>query len=202
MYFLVHRLSFVDMVFANITVPQMLAHLLSTSKAIPFTNCLAQLFFALFVGPMEGYLLAAMAYDHYVAIFDPLHYVTLVSHALCLRIIVGSGIVVPGSTLLNIVLMAHLIVCSHGILQFFCDITHMLQLYCSHAFLNEMLNFTEGKRMYLRPAASASEGRECQGTIFYTLVMPMLNPLIYSLRNHEVQGALRRLTSKKAASSI
>ncbi|XP_038598621.1 olfactory receptor-like protein DTMT [Tachyglossus aculeatus] len=119
MYFLLNRLSFVDMAFTSITVPQRLAHVLSTSKAIPFTNCLTQLFFILLVGPMEGYLLAAMTYDCYMAVCDPL--------------------------------WAHLAFCSLRILQFFCAITPMLQLSCSRPFLNEMLTFTEGMTIILRP---------------------------------------------------
>ncbi|XP_036619998.1 olfactory receptor 8K3-like [Trichosurus vulpecula] len=50
--------------------------------------------------------------------------------------------------------------------------------------------------MYLQPQSSHSFDTDNMASVFYTLVIPMLNPLIYSLRNKEVKGALRRLLKK------
>ncbi|XP_043827313.1 olfactory receptor 8K3-like [Dromiciops gliroides] len=46
--------------------------------------------------------------------------------------------------------------------------------------------------MYLQPKSSHSFDTDKMASIFYTLVIPMLNPLIYSLRNTEVKAALKR----------
>ncbi|XP_074130255.1 olfactory receptor 8K3-like [Sminthopsis crassicaudata] len=46
--------------------------------------------------------------------------------------------------------------------------------------------------MYLQPYSSHSFDTDKMASVFYTLVIPMLNPLIYSLRNKEVKGALKR----------
>ncbi|XP_020830125.1 olfactory receptor 8K3-like [Phascolarctos cinereus] len=46
--------------------------------------------------------------------------------------------------------------------------------------------------MYLQPKCSHSFDTDKVASVFYTLVIPMLNPLIYSLRNKEVKGALKR----------
>ncbi|KFO69150.1 Olfactory receptor 1052, partial [Cuculus canorus] len=46
--------------------------------------------------------------------------------------------------------------------------------------------------MYLRPTSNYSPSTDKIVSIFYTVVIPMLNPLIYSLRNQEVKDALRR----------
>ncbi|XP_051820813.1 olfactory receptor 8K3-like [Antechinus flavipes] len=46
--------------------------------------------------------------------------------------------------------------------------------------------------MYLQPHSSHSFDTDKMASVFYTLVIPMLNPLIYSLRNKEVKGALKR----------
>ncbi|XP_048805581.1 olfactory receptor 1019-like isoform X1 [Lagopus muta] len=53
--------------------------------------------------------------------------------------------------------------------------------------------------MYLRPSSSYSLNTDKVVSVFYTVVIPMLNPLIYSLRNQEVKGALKKLQKRKAA---
>ncbi|MEE6471919.1 hypothetical protein FKM82_009407 [Ascaphus truei] len=45
--------------------------------------------------------------------------------------------------------------------------------------------------MYLRPASSYSVNQDKVVSVFYTMVIPMMNPIIYSLRNSEVKEALR-----------
>ncbi|XP_060997242.1 olfactory receptor 8K3-like [Dama dama] len=47
--------------------------------------------------------------------------------------------------------------------------------------------------MYMQPKASHSFDTDKMASVFFTLVIPMLNPMIYSLRNKEVKGALRRV---------
>ncbi|XP_005064662.1 olfactory receptor 8H1-like [Mesocricetus auratus] len=49
---------------------------------------------------------------------------------------------------------------------------------------------------YLKPRKSYSLGKDQVASIFYTILIPMLNPLIYSLRNKEVKGAVVRLVKK------
>ncbi|XP_062972935.1 olfactory receptor 8U3-like [Elgaria multicarinata webbii] len=50
--------------------------------------------------------------------------------------------------------------------------------------------------MYVRPISSYSLGRDKVISVFYTVVIPMLNPLIYSLRNKEVKDALKRVLGR------
>uniref|UniRef100_A0A8C6IRQ6 Olfactory receptor n=1 Tax=Melopsittacus undulatus TaxID=13146 RepID=A0A8C6IRQ6_MELUD len=50
--------------------------------------------------------------------------------------------------------------------------------------------------MYLRPSSSYSLGRDKIVSVFYTMVTPMLNPFIYSLRNKEVKNSLKRTVGR------
>ncbi|EHB16255.1 Olfactory receptor 8H1 [Heterocephalus glaber] len=49
---------------------------------------------------------------------------------------------------------------------------------------------------YLKPKTSYSLGKDQVASVFYTIVIPMLNPLIYSLRNKEVKNAVVRIMQK------
>ncbi|ELW63523.1 Olfactory receptor 12 [Tupaia chinensis] len=53
--------------------------------------------------------------------------------------------------------------------------------------------------MYAQPGAVESLEQGKVVSVFYTLVIPMLNPLIYSLRNKDVKDALRRLSQRQTA---
>ncbi|KAM6158260.1 olfactory receptor 8H1-like [Rhynchocyon petersi] len=55
---------------------------------------------------------------------------------------------------------------------------------------------------YLKPSKSYSLGKDQMASVFYTIVIPMLNPLIYSLRNKEVKHALNRVIQKRETSGI
>ncbi|EDL79382.1 rCG27153, partial [Rattus norvegicus] len=50
---------------------------------------------------------------------------------------------------------------------------------------------------YLKPKRSYSLGKDQVASVFYTIVIPMLNPLIYSLRNKEVKNAVNRVVKKR-----
>ncbi|XP_008271130.1 olfactory receptor 5W2-like [Oryctolagus cuniculus] len=50
--------------------------------------------------------------------------------------------------------------------------------------------------MYFRPSSSYSLDEDKMTSLFYTLVIPMLNPLIYSLRNKDVKEALKKMKNK------
>ncbi|KAM4845601.1 olfactory receptor 8H1-like [Thomomys bottae] len=53
---------------------------------------------------------------------------------------------------------------------------------------------------YLKPKKSYSLGKDQVASVFYTIVIPMLNPLIYSLRNKEVKNAFFRVMLKRMGS--
>ncbi|EHB04979.1 Olfactory receptor 10AG1 [Heterocephalus glaber] len=67
---------------------------------------------------------------------------------------------------------------------------------CSSHLLVVVLFFGSGTITYLRPMSSHSSGTDKLLSLFYTIVTPMFNPLIYSLRNKDVIVALRTLLLK------
>ncbi|XP_051011770.1 olfactory receptor 8B3-like [Acomys russatus] len=67
---------------------------------------------------------------------------------------------------------------------------------CSSHIIAVSLFFGSGAFMYLKPSSSSSMGQGKTSSVFYTNVVPMMNPLIYSLRNKDVKIALRKTLSK------
>ncbi|XP_006753952.1 PREDICTED: olfactory receptor 5M11-like, partial [Myotis davidii] len=83
MYFFLTNLAFVDLCYTSNATPQMLANFLSEKKTITFAGCFTQCYIFIALLLTELYMLAAMAYDRYVAICSPLHYSVKMSGRVC-----------------------------------------------------------------------------------------------------------------------
>ncbi|XP_068942002.1 olfactory receptor 1f45-like [Petaurus breviceps papuanus] len=153
MYVLLVNLSLADLCFTSATVPRLLYALLTGDQTITYSACLSQVFFFLMAGNVDSYVLAAMAWDRYVAICKPLHYATVVTLPRCLVLL---GAVLVGTALnsvLHTALLARLTFCSnHALPYFFCDIHPLLHLACSDTSLNYMMVIFEGGSVIILPA--------------------------------------------------
>ncbi|XP_031803869.1 olfactory receptor 7D4-like [Sarcophilus harrisii] len=154
MYFFLSNLSFVDLCVVSTTVPNMLVSILIENKAIPFADCLVQMYFFMVFGLLDNFLLTAMAYDRFVAICHPLRYSAIMNPRLC-------GL---------LVLISWLSVVS--------------------------LFYGTGLGVYLSSAATHSSWKSTIGSAMYSVVTPMLNPFIYTLRNKDIKDALRKLINR------
>nr|XP_055212177.1 olfactory receptor 5A1 [Gorilla gorilla gorilla] len=68
---------------------------------------------------------------------------------------------------------------------------------CASHLMVVTLLFGTAPFVYLRPSSSYLLGRDKVVSVFYSLVIPMLNPLIYSLRNKEIKDALWKVLERK-----
>ncbi|XP_069339577.1 olfactory receptor 1G1 [Eulemur rufifrons] len=246
MYFFLANLSLADACFVSTTVPKMLANIWIQSQVISYSGCLLQLYFFMLFVMLEAFLLAVMAYDRYMAICHPLHYIMVMSPGLCVFLVSASWIVNALHSLLHTLLMNSLSFCAdHAIPHFFCDINPLLSLSCSDPFINELVIFivggltglvcvlcliisytyifstilkipsAQGKRkafstcsshlsvvslffgtsfcVYFSHPSTRSAEKDTVASVMYTVVTPMLNPFIYSLRNQDMKSSLRKL---------
>ncbi|CAI9168116.1 unnamed protein product [Rangifer tarandus platyrhynchus] len=83
MYFFLRNFSFLEISFTTVCIPRFLGAIITKDKTISYNNCAAQLFFFIFMGVTEFYILTAMSYDRHVAICRPLHYTAIMSRKLC-----------------------------------------------------------------------------------------------------------------------
>ncbi|XP_069410291.1 olfactory receptor 5G9-like [Ovis canadensis] len=250
MYFFLSHLSFVDVCFSSVVGPKMLRDFFAERKAISFLGCaLQQRFFGFFVA-IECLLLASMAYDRYVAICNPLLYSVVMSHRLCIQLVVGPYAVGFLNTMTHTTAAFRLPFCGSNIINhFFCDMSPLVSLVCADMRINKLLVFivagsvlivisltiltscfyilisilsicsAHGRHrafstcsshltavsvlygtlffIYVRPGTVFSLDLNKVVAVFYTAVIPMLNPLIYSLRNKEVKAAMRRIIARR-----
>ncbi|XP_030324332.1 olfactory receptor 10AG1-like [Calypte anna] len=246
MYFFLRNLSFLEICYTSVTLPKMLVGFLMGDGRISFLGCAAQLFFLVFLGATECLLLAAMAYDRYTAICDPLRYSLIMNRGLCVTLLLGSGMVVVPVQVVQTYQVFTLPFCaSHDLHHFFCDVPPLLELACADTFWNQVtmytivlvfvvlpfslivLSYTKIIRavlkmpsvvgrhkafstcsshlgvvtlfygsatvFYFKRRSRDSVDTDKYLALFYTIVTPVFNPVIYSLRNKEVRIALKRL---------
>ena len=142
MYFFLGNLSCLEMCYVSVTMPSLLAGLWTGPCHVPLPACMTQLFFFIALICTECALLASMACDRYVAICRPLHYPLLMRPQVCLGLAGTSWL---GGLLVSVVKTAcitSLSYCGPNILnQFFCDVTPLLNLSCTHVALTELVDF-------------------------------------------------------------
>ncbi|KAM7244263.1 hypothetical protein CapIbe_004871, partial [Capra ibex] len=142
MYFFLRNFSFLEILFTSACIPRFLITTVNREKMISYIGCMSQLFFYIFLGVTEFFLLAAMSYDRYVAICKPLHYTSIMSRTICHQLVLSSwatGFLVIFPPL---ILVFHLDFCDSNVIDhFICDISPILQLSCSDTHLLEMIEF-------------------------------------------------------------
>uniref|UniRef100_A0A8C0PHT8 Olfactory receptor n=1 Tax=Canis lupus familiaris TaxID=9615 RepID=A0A8C0PHT8_CANLF len=134
MYNFISTFSFLEVWYTTATIPKMLSNLISEKKTISMTGCLLQMYFFHSLGNTEGALLTVMAIDRYVAICNPLRYLTIMTPRLCAQLSAGSCIFGLLILLPEIVWISTLPFCGpNQIHQIFCDFTPLLRLACTDA---------------------------------------------------------------------
>ncbi|MBZ3872764.1 Olfactory receptor 7C2 [Sciurus carolinensis] len=184
-----------------------------------------------------------MAYDRFMAICHPLHYVAMMNPRLCQLMALGSWLISILGSLPDTLTILRLSFCTNReIPHFFCDLPEVLKLACSDTLINNIVVYSvaivlgvfpltgilfsysqifssilrissdRGKYkafstcgshllvvslfygtsfgVYFSSVATLSSRMSLMASVMYTMVTPMLNPFIYSLRNREIKVTL------------
>ncbi|XP_076780834.1 olfactory receptor 8G50-like [Arvicanthis niloticus] len=250
MYFFLSSLSFIDLCYSTVITPKMLVNFVALKNVISYQECMTQLYFFLAFVISECHMLAAMAYDRYAAICNPLLYNVTMSYQVCSWMVGGVyGMGFIGAAV-HTLCMLRVVFCKANIINhYFCDLFPLMELACSSTYVNEVvllcfsafnifiptltilgsylfiiasilrIKSTDGRFkafstcsshfsavsvffgslafMYLQPFSVSSKDKGKVSSVFYTTIVPMLNPMIYSLRNKDVKLALNKLFQKK-----
>ena len=130
----------------------MLVDFLSEKKTISYAGCLTQMYFIYVLANIDSCLLVVMAFDSYVAICDPFHYVTIMNRRRCVLLVAFSCSLPHVHSLLHILLLNQLTFCNSSVVHhFLCDINPLLKLSCSSIFVNDLTLKTEGLVFWVTP---------------------------------------------------
>ncbi|XP_004717802.2 olfactory receptor 5V1 [Echinops telfairi] len=249
MYYFLGNLAFLDICYTTTNVPQMMVHLLSQKKSISYGGCVVQLFAFIFFVGSECLLLAAMAYDRYIAICKPLRYSVIMNKILYSQLAASCWTGGFLNSVVHTALTFRLPFCDNNqINYFFCDIPPLLILSCGDTSVNELallsigvfigwtpflciilsylyiistilkIRSSEGRKKafstcashllivllyygsaiftYVRPISTYSLEKDRLISVLYSVVTPMLNPIIYTLRNKDIQEAVKTVGRK------
>ncbi|XP_031749668.1 olfactory receptor 146-like [Xenopus tropicalis] len=194
MYFFLGTLACLDMSYSSVTAPRMLFDLLTGRGDISVPACITQIYFLIFFATSEVSVLAVMSCDRYIAICRPLHYMQIMSQKACVQLVSITLVLSAIYTLLHILVLTKLTFCRSEALQsFFCDLPQLLQVSCSDTFINVLLILLFGALFGgVLPNSKYHVIEDKVSSVFYVILMPCLNPVIYSLRNQELKTSLRR----------
>nr|XP_020011105.1 olfactory receptor 7D4-like [Castor canadensis] len=137
MYFFLCNLSFVDICFTSTTVLKMLVNTQTQDKGISYIECFTQMYFFITFLGMDNFLLTVMAYEHFVAICNPLNYQVVMNSWFCVFLVLISWSIMCSVSIIHILLMM-LLTFSRGteIPHFFCEISLLINVASSHTLIN------------------------------------------------------------------
>ncbi|XP_007539033.2 olfactory receptor 14J1-like [Erinaceus europaeus] len=246
MYYFLKHLSFLDLSFISVTVPQSIENTMMNNGYISYGQCILQVFFFTSLAWAEVAILTVMSYDRYAAICLPLRYEIIMDPKTCKCAVAAVWVSGSISGILYTTATFSITFCRAKIIhQFFCDVPQLLKLSCSNdylgvigvaafmsviafiCFISIVLSYihiistvvripsVEGRSKafstclphlfvvsfflstgtfeFLKPTSDSPNAFDFIISIFYTVLPPTLNPIIYSLRNETMKRALQKL---------
>ncbi|XP_077137660.1 olfactory receptor 6Q1-like [Ranitomeya variabilis] len=255
MYIFLGNLSLLEVWYISTTLPNLLAIIMTGNEEISYVSCVTQLFIFTFLGASECNLLAAMAYDRYVAICNPLRYTIIMQNKYVTCLLIVSWLTGLFTPVLPVLFLIQLDFCGpNQIDHYFCDASPLLKLACGNTKQKEIVDLivsafvlissmlvifisyfcitwtvlkmpsSKGRYKafstctshlavvciyygsmsftYIRVKSASSFSTNKMISVLYSVVTPMINPIIYTLRNKDVRLTLQKMFEKPKESKL
>uniref|UniRef100_A0A287D1Y1 Olfactory receptor 10W1-like n=1 Tax=Ictidomys tridecemlineatus TaxID=43179 RepID=A0A287D1Y1_ICTTR len=207
MYCFLGSLSGVEMCYTAVVVPHILANTLQSEKTITLLGCATQMAFFIGLGSADCFVLAAMAYDRYVdrgiqhffcdvPPVMPLVCANSHFHELSVLVAATLAIAVP----FFLIATSYAFIVATVLKMHSAAGRHRAFSTCSSHLAVVLLQYGCCAFMYLRPRSTYHPQQDQFISLVYTLGTPMLNPLIYTLRNSEMKGAIGKVLTRNCGS--
>ncbi|XP_004391193.1 olfactory receptor 4F3/4F16/4F29-like [Trichechus manatus latirostris] len=184
MYFLLANLSFIDLGGSSVASPKLIYDLFRKCKVISFGGCIAQVFFIHVIGAVEMVLLIAMAFDRYVAICKPLHYLTIMSPQMCIFLLVSAWMIGLIHSVIQLAFVVNLPFCGPNVLDsFYCDLPQLIRLACTDTYRLELM-------------VTANSGFISVGSFFILIISYIV--VIVTVQKHSSAGLRKALSTLSA----
>ncbi|XP_073403030.1 olfactory receptor 11L1-like [Dendrobates tinctorius] len=245
MYYFIAQLSISDILVISDIAPYMFHILLNNGMIINFRNCLAQLYVFCITEGSEMLLLAVMSYDRYVAICKPLHYISIMTGTLCVKLVVITWLISLSLPFIYVLIILGVKFCGPNIIDhLFCDPAPLHDIACSDTFplklsmyflsfpfvvipsiiiLNSYVNIVRAilqissnisrqkvfstcsshltvvaifyfsmLSVHVVPTKRQSSNVNKILSLLYTVLTPLVNPIIYSFRSKDIRQAIQK----------
>uniref|UniRef100_A0A8C5YIL1 Olfactory receptor n=2 Tax=Marmota marmota marmota TaxID=9994 RepID=A0A8C5YIL1_MARMA len=184
MYFLLANLSFIDLGLSSVISRKMIYDLFRKHKVISFRGCITHIFFIHLIGGVEMVLLIAMAFDRYVAICKPLHYLTIMSPWMCIFFLVAAWVVGLIHSVVQMLFVVKLPFCGPNELDsFYCDLPGFIKLACTDTYRLELM-------------VTANSGFISVGSFFILIISYVV--IILTVQKHSSAGSSKALSTLSA----
>uniref|UniRef100_A0A5F8G805 Olfactory receptor n=1 Tax=Monodelphis domestica TaxID=13616 RepID=A0A5F8G805_MONDO len=184
MYFLLANLSFIDTCVCSIATPKMISDLFRKRKVISWNGCITQMFFIHTVGGTEMVLLIVMAFDRFIAICKPLHYLTIMRLRRCILLLMVSWVIGFIHSMLQLAFVVNLPFCGpNKVDSFYCDFPRFIKLACMDTYRLEFL-------------VTANSGFISIGTFFILIISYIF--ILVTVRKHSSGGSSKALSTLSA----
>ncbi|XP_068111003.1 olfactory receptor 6N1-like [Hyperolius riggenbachi] len=145
MYFFISIFSALEMMFASVTVPKLLANLVAANNVISFNGCIIQMYVFDSMGVTECYLLAVMVFDRHLAISNPLRYSSIMTHTFRTELAILPWLVGFGTILIPVIFTAQLEFCGPNTIDhFFCEFAPLQRLSSADTFVSRVSTSVTG----------------------------------------------------------